>query len=66
MNTSFHALGVPSAIADRLTTRGIVEPFPIQSMTLPGIGMSIGLTRIFAKLVADGVITSGSDKVFAA
>jgi superfamily II DNA/RNA helicase len=35
LNTSFHALGVPSAIADRLTTRGIVEPFPIQSMTLP-------------------------------
>jgi histidyl-tRNA synthetase len=24
---------------------------------LPGVGMSIGLTRIFAKLVADGVIT---------
>ncbi len=26
---------------------------------LPGIGMSIGLTRIFAKLVADGTITGG-------
>jgi len=26
---------------------------------LPGIGMSIGLTRIFAKLVSDGVITGG-------
>ena len=26
---------------------------------LPGIGMSIGLTRIFAKLVADGVISGG-------
>jgi superfamily II DNA/RNA helicase len=32
---TFHALGAPVAIADRLAARGIVEPFPIQAMTLP-------------------------------
>jgi superfamily II DNA/RNA helicase len=32
---TFHALGAPAPIADRLAQRGIVEPFPIQAMALP-------------------------------
>jgi superfamily II DNA/RNA helicase len=35
LTTTFHALGVPSAIADRIVARGITDPFPIQAMTLP-------------------------------
>ena len=35
MSTTFHALGAPAPIVERLTRRGIVEPFPIQAMTLP-------------------------------
>ncbi|HEY2331449.1 MAG TPA: DEAD/DEAH box helicase [Acidimicrobiales bacterium] len=35
MSTTFHALGAPQAVADRLAARGITEPFPIQALTLP-------------------------------
>lgn len=35
MSMTFHALGAPTAIADRLTARGIAEAFPIQVATLP-------------------------------
>jgi superfamily II DNA/RNA helicase len=34
VSTTFLALGAPAAIADRLTNRGITEPFPIQAATL--------------------------------
>ena len=34
MSSTFLALGAPPAIADRLTARGITEPFPIQAATL--------------------------------
>jgi superfamily II DNA/RNA helicase len=33
--TTFRSLGVLPAVADALEARGIVEPFPIQAMTLP-------------------------------
>ena len=31
---SFRDLGVPAELADSLTARGILEPFPIQAATL--------------------------------
>jgi superfamily II DNA/RNA helicase len=34
MATTFHALGAPGPIADRLAARGITEAFPIQAATL--------------------------------
>ena len=34
MSSTFHALGAPTGIADRLAARGIIEPFPIQAATL--------------------------------
>ncbi|MGD9798792.1 MAG: DEAD/DEAH box helicase, partial [Acidimicrobiia bacterium] len=35
MTTTFHALGVPATVVDRLAARGITDAFPIQAMTLP-------------------------------
>jgi superfamily II DNA/RNA helicase len=35
MSTSFADLGVPRALNDALTARGIATPFPIQTMTIP-------------------------------
>jgi superfamily II DNA/RNA helicase len=35
MSSTVLALGAPASIADRLAARGITEPFPIQSATLP-------------------------------
>jgi superfamily II DNA/RNA helicase len=35
LSTTFHALGVPSAIADRLADRGITDTFPIQKLAIP-------------------------------
>ncbi|MEN3272865.1 MAG: hypothetical protein V7636_1626 [Actinomycetota bacterium] len=35
MSSTFLALGAPASIADRLSARGITEPFPIQAATLP-------------------------------
>jgi len=34
-STSFGALGVPASLVNALTQRGITEPFPIQTATLP-------------------------------
>jgi len=35
MNHSFRALGVSAAVEQGLADRGIVEPFPVQSLVLP-------------------------------
>ena len=35
MSTTFRSLGAPAPVADRLAARGITEPFPIQTATLP-------------------------------
>ena len=35
MNQTFSALGVSAAVEQALTARGMVEPFPIQSLVLP-------------------------------
>ena len=35
MSHSFRALGVSAAVEQELAGRGIVEPFPIQSLVLP-------------------------------
>ena len=35
MSMSFADLGVPRALNDTLTARGIADPFPIQTMTIP-------------------------------
>src|SRR4051812_42851065 len=35
VSSTFHALGAPTGIADRLAARGIIEPFPIQAATVP-------------------------------
>lgn len=34
MSSTFAALGAPAGVVDRLTARGITEPFPIQAATL--------------------------------
>jgi len=35
MSSSFADLGVPRALIDALTARGITDPFPIQTLTIP-------------------------------
>jgi superfamily II DNA/RNA helicase len=35
MTTTFTQLGVPSKLADALAAKGIVEPFPVQTATIP-------------------------------
>jgi superfamily II DNA/RNA helicase len=37
MTTSFARLGLPSALVDALAGRGIVEPFPVQAVTIPDV-----------------------------
>ena len=56
MTTTFAQLGVPSKLADALAAKGIVEPFPVQTATIPDA---------LAGLDVCGKAPTGSGKTFA-